>query len=92
MRTLALALVAVVCLGASSLAQASPTAPAIGRDDPNIIRVWGGCGWGWHPTPWGGCAPNHRYWNGGGYYHPYWHGGYYHPHWRGYGWGYRWGY
>ena len=91
MRTLALALVAV-CLGASSLAKAAPIAPAISQDDPNIIRVWGGCGWGRHPTPWGGCAPNHRYWYSGGYYHPYWHGGYYHPYWRGYGWGYRWGY
>ena len=33
--------------------------------DPNIVQVWGGCGWGFHPSPWGRCVPNrwgyHRY-------------------------------
>jgi hypothetical protein len=57
----------------SSLAPAAPSAT------PNIVKVWGGCGWGWHPVPghwsqWRGgwvpphCAPN-RY--GGGRRGPY---------------------
>lgn len=46
---------------------------------PDIVQIWGGCGWGWHPVPghwsqWRGgwvpphCAPNHYY----GGWGPYW--------------------
>jgi hypothetical protein len=38
-------------------ASAAPIAP-IG-DDEQIVLVAGGCGPGWHRTPWG-CRPNYR--------------------------------
>src|ERR1700730_1659213 len=84
MRLAALALVGVLgLLGAAASARAAPAIPNLGpQQDPNIIRVWGGCGWGFHPNPWGGCVPN-RY----GYYRyrPYWGSDYgYRPHWGGY--------
>lgn len=27
-----------------------------------VETVAGGCGWGWHRGPWGGCRPNGPYW------------------------------
>jgi hypothetical protein len=53
MRFAALALVGVFgLLGAAASARAAPAIPNLGpQQDPNIIRVWGGCGWGFHPTP-----------------------------------------
>ncbi len=57
----------------------------------NIVQVWGGCGWGFHPTYWGGCVPNRYYrpywrYRRYGYYRPwhhygYWHHGYWHRRW-----------
>jgi len=38
-------------------ASAAPIAP-LGQDDAQIVLVAGGCGPGWHRTPWGGCRPN----------------------------------
>jgi len=61
-------------------AQAAPIAPTLGSEsNPGIIEVWGGCGWGFHPNPWGYCVPN-----GYGYYRPYWR---YRPYWGGYAYG-----
>src|ERR1700730_14302129 len=48
----ALALVGVLgLLGAAASARAAPAIPNLGPEqDPNIIRVWGGCGCGFHPN------------------------------------------
>jgi hypothetical protein len=76
----------LIVIGALSMAtwafpaKAAPMAPTLHLMAPsNIVQVWGGCGWGFHPTYWGGCVPNRRY------YRPYWryrHYGYYRPYWR----------
>ena len=34
----------------------APLAPAV-PGDAAIIQVAGGCGWGWHRGPYGGCRP-----------------------------------
>ena len=65
---------APVVAGAAPLTFAAPTAAST-----NIIRVEGGCGFGWHPVPGHSndytgqwvplrCAPNDR---GGDWYRPY---------------------
>jgi hypothetical protein len=62
-------------------ATAAPVVPEHRVKVPsNIVQVWGGCGWGFHQTYWGGCIPNRSY-----YYRPYWRYrqyGYYRPSWR----------
>lgn len=76
MRFPILALISAVGLATVAVsARAAPLAPAAEpHSSSNIIRVYGGCGWGFHPVPghwseWRGewlpphCAPN-RY----GYY------------------------
>jgi hypothetical protein len=79
----ALALTVAAALGIPS-AHAIPFVSAPSANRENIVRVWGGCGWGWHPVPghwsyWGGwvpphCAPN-QYWGGGSPYgYGYGHG------------------
>lgn len=63
-------------IGAAA-ANATPAVPNVGaQSTPNITQVWGGCGWGFHPNPWGYCVPNRR-----AYYRPYryYGGGYYGP-------------
>lgn len=71
----------IAALGVGVIAQAAPVAPTLGSDSKSgIIEVWGGCGWGFHPNPWGYCVPN-RY----GYYRPSWR---YRPYWGGYAYGY----
>ena len=70
-------------------ARAAPMIPnPTAEPASNIVQVWGGCGWGWHPTYWGGCVPNRRYYyrpywgyRRYGYYRPYWHRHYWHRHW-----------
>ncbi len=77
-------LIAVLALGAATLSttptKATPMASQHSiRASSNIVQVWGGCGWGFHPSYWG-CVPNRRY-----YYRPYWryrHYGYYRPYWH----------
>jgi len=97
MRVLGLALVVVLALTAPIAAHAVPLGSKLGPTEtgpaPEIVQVWGGCGWGWHPVPghwshWRGgwvpphCAPNH---NGGGWGGP--SGGQGNPYggWGGYG-------
>ena len=70
------ALVAPVTVHAVSLG--SNLGPISAGMEPPIIRVWGACGWGWHPVPghwsyWRGewvpphCAPNRYYGSWGPY-------------------------
>ena len=75
-----LAVLATVCsIGFGLTAHAAPAAPVAGeQQQTGIVKVWGGCGWGFHPNRWGYCVPNHygpppAYW-GGHYegYNPYW--------------------
>lgn len=66
---IAAAAIAVAAMAAGPAAQAFtlPAPPAAQADAvPDVVRVAGGCGLGWHRGPWGGCRPN-RY----GYYRPY---------------------
>ena len=46
-------------LFATSGSQAMPLAPLAPATvgDAVIIQVAGGCGWGWHRGPYGGCRP-----------------------------------
>jgi hypothetical protein len=93
MRVLGLAVAGVLALAAPIAGHAVPGSrveqfvPA-----PGIVKVWGGCGWGWHPVPghwsrWRGgwvpphCAPRHPYYGWwvpyDGWENPYgWGGGY----------------
>ena len=76
MRRGSLGLIGLVALaGMCTSASATPLFPNSGSPHrANIVQVWGGCGWGFHPNRWGHCVPNR--W---GYWHrPYWrHYGYY---------------
>lgn len=60
MRAATLALTAAVGLAMTAVsAQAAPLAPATaGEHLAAIVQIAGGCGFGWHPTPWGDCVPN----------------------------------
>lgn len=52
--------------GAEALPLPQPPAPAVAAralPEAPVVPVAGGCGFGWHRGPWGGCRPN------GGYYH-----------------------
>ena len=53
----AAALLGSLVIGASA-AQAMPLAPASDGATAPIIKVEGGCGPGWHRTPYGNCRPN----------------------------------
>lgn len=87
----AMALFAAAAFGVAAVSAASvnaaPIAPNLdAKATSNIVQVWGGCGWGFHPTYWGGCVPNRAY------YRPYWRYrryGYYHPYWRHHYWRHR---
>jgi hypothetical protein len=83
MRLTALRLIVALGIAAVSAvsANAGPMVPNTNsQESSNIVRVWGGCGWGFHPTYWGGCVPN-RY----AYYRPYWRPYYWRPYYYGYG-------
>ena len=83
MRLTSLALAGALGLAVTS-ASAAPISPTVELQSPNIVQAWGGCGWGFHPNPWGACVPNHRwgYWHRPWWGHRYWYGGGYYPHWR----------
>jgi hypothetical protein len=49
--------VAGVALTGFSTAQAMPLAPLNQDQSGSIIRVYGGCGYGGHSGPYGGCRP-----------------------------------
>ncbi len=92
MRATMLVVVAALSMAATGAVPAN-AAPMMLNDitkaSPNIVQVWGGCGWGFHPTYWAGCVPNRPH-----YYRPYWryrHYGYYRPYWRYRYWHRRWG-
>ena|SRR5438309_7716741 len=53
-----LAVVGTIALGSTmAAASAAPIIPnSFSQTNPSIVHVWGGCGWGFHPTPWGRCA------------------------------------
>ena len=55
-----LAVVGTIALGSTmAAASAAPIIPnSFSQTNPSIVHVWGGCGWGFHPNPWGGCVPN----------------------------------
>jgi hypothetical protein len=44
-------------LAAMTTSQAMPVAPLDQPPSADIIRVAGGCGWGFHRGPYGGCRP-----------------------------------
>ena len=89
-RLTSLAAVGAIALGCMTTATtAAPIIPhSSSQTAPNIVHVWGGCGWGFHPNPWGRCVPNrwgyHRYRPYYGYrtYWPHYYGGGYYPYWR----------
>jgi hypothetical protein len=91
-RLASLAVLGTIALGSiMAPANAAPIIPnSSSQTNPSIVQVWGGCGWGFHPNPWGRCVPNR--WGYSRYrpyygYRPYWRsysygGDYYYPHWR----------
>jgi hypothetical protein len=88
------ALAPATALGIAASANATPSAPNLpAQRNATVVQAEWGCGWGFHPNPWGRCVPNgwgywhrpHGWWwrhhgyYGGGYY-PYWR----HRYWYGY--------
>jgi len=82
MRVLGLVAAGMLALAAPIAGHAIPLGSSMKHLVPkgDIVQVWGGCGWGWHPVPghwsrWRGgwvpphCAPNHynRGWGWGPY-------------------------
>jgi hypothetical protein len=53
----AVVLLAGVALAGMSAAHAMPVAPLQQDPNPQVIQVYGGCGYGWHRGPYGGCRP-----------------------------------
>ena len=90
MRIATLALTGALGLAAmTASAIAAPAVPHLKtQQEANIIHVWGGCGWGFRPTRWGGCVPARR-----AFFGPPWHRhAFVGPGWGpGWGWGPRWG-
>jgi hypothetical protein len=90
MRLVNHALAGVIAL--ASLAASANAAPVVAnlrsQPDLNIVQVWGGCGWGFHPNPWGRCVPNrsgyyrYRPYYGYRHYSRYYYGGGHYPYWR----------
>jgi hypothetical protein len=48
----------LAALAAPALSQAAPFARLTQGSSPDVIRVAGGCGPGWHRGPYGGCRRN----------------------------------
>ena len=84
-----LAVVGTIALGSTMpAASAAPIIPnSLSQTNPSIVHVWGGCGWGFHPNPWGRCVPNrwgyyrYRLYYGYPYWRSYYPGDYY-PRWQ----------
>ncbi len=88
MRLATVTLIGALGLAAVAVsARAAPIAPDLAAPrSSNIVQVWGGCGWGFHPVPahwsqWRGgwvpphCAPNRRPYGPYAAWQPYggWH-------------------
>lgn len=57
MRLAALALAAT--LGIAASANATPSPPNLtAQQNATVVQAAWGCGWGFHPNPWGRCVPN----------------------------------
>jgi hypothetical protein len=56
-KLIATAFVATVGLALVSPVRAMPIAPLDQPEAGNVIQVYGGCGWGAHRGPFGGCRP-----------------------------------
>jgi len=55
-------LAAALAVGLASSAEAAMTIAPVSPQTPGVITVEGGCGFGFHRGPYGGCRPN-----GGGF-------------------------
>jgi hypothetical protein len=53
----AISLLASTVLAGIAAAQAMPIAPLQQEQSAAVIQVFGGCGYGWHRGPYGGCRP-----------------------------------
>ena len=86
MRVRGLAVAGMLALTAPIAGHATALGPSTKQlvPAPGIVKVWGGCGWGWHAVPgqwsrWRGgwvlpqCAPNRSYggWGPAGNWGPY---------------------
>jgi hypothetical protein len=56
-KLVATAFLASVGLALASPAQAMPIAPLADIEAAPTVKVFGGCGWGGHRGPFGGCRP-----------------------------------
>ena len=54
---MAITFFASTVLAGVSAAQAMPVAPLQQDQNAQVIQVYGGCGYGWHRGPYGGCRP-----------------------------------
>jgi len=54
---LAIAVVTGAVLAGIDGARAMPIAPLQQDQNAQVIQVFGGCGYGWHRGPYGGCRP-----------------------------------
>ena len=54
---IAVALFASTVFAGMTAARAMPVAPLQQDQNPQVIQVFGGCGYGWHRGPYGGCRP-----------------------------------
>ena len=83
MRVVGLVVAGMLALIAPIAGQAAPVGSSMKQpvQATEIVKIWGGCGWGWHPVPghwsrWRGgwvpphCAPN-RYYGAYGGWGPY---------------------
>ena len=83
MRVVGLVVAGMLALIAPIAGQVAPVGSSMKQpvQATEIVKIWGGCGWGWHPVPghwsrWRGgwvpphCAPN-RYYGAYGGWGPY---------------------
>jgi hypothetical protein len=62
----AIVLTSILGFAAAASASAAPAISNTKAQNPNIIQVAGGCGSGFHPTPWA-CVPNRYAYGSSGY-------------------------
>jgi hypothetical protein len=54
---IAIALFTSTVLVGITAVRAMPITPLRQDQDPPVVQVYGGCGYGWHRGPYGGCRP-----------------------------------